>query len=311
MYGSALHSYSTLLADLPPFGRTVRLALGMNPDIYTLAQNATHGLRVALLIMLLAAVSEAVGQSVVLFLNRVRPWRFALAVGLAVVSNIIGYMLWSLVIWLAVRLVFGVQVDFVAALVVVGLAYAPQLFAFFEMTPYFGNLFNLALSLWTMAAIVVAVRYGMGLELWQAGVTGVISWLAIQMWRRSLGRPIYALGRWLTRGAAGKPLPWGVDDVVEGRLHREQYSSNWKQWRHEWQTARQAHRHKGDGSPAHLPAQEVRQPIPLPPAELGATFAAGDGMAVQAPVTESNGHTIPAQAAPAPLPGGVDGRHPG
>jgi hypothetical protein len=231
-----------LLNTLPPFGRTVRQALGMDAELYTLAQTATNGLTVALLIMLLAASSEAVGQSVVLLLNRVRPLRFLLAVTLSVVSNVVGYLLWSLVIWLSVRLIFGVDIPFVAALIVVGLAYAPQLLAFFEMTPYFGNFFALVLTLWTMAAIVVAIRFGMGLALWQAAITGLVSWLAIQLWRRSLGRPIYALGRWVTRGAAGTALAWSVDDVVEGRLHREQYSTNWKEWRRQWAAQRQANR---------------------------------------------------------------------
>ncbi|MGL4650991.1 MAG: hypothetical protein ACRC1H_16400, partial [Caldilineaceae bacterium] len=136
--------------------------------------------------------------------------------------------------------VFGVEIPFVAALIVVGLAYAPQLLAFFEMAPYFGNFFGLALTLWTMAAIVIAIRWGFGLEIWQAALSGLLSWLVIQLWRRSLGQPIYALGRWMTRGAAGQPLAWSLDDVVEGRLHREQYSSNWKEWRRQWAAQRQA-----------------------------------------------------------------------
>lgn len=299
----ALSTLLTLLANLPPFGRTVRLALGMNPEIYTLAQQASNGLTVALLIMLLAASSEAVGQSVVLFLNRVRPWRFALAVALSVVANIIGYLLWSTAIWLAVRLVFGVEIAFVAALVVVGLAYAPQLLAFFEMAPYFGNLFAFALSLWTMTAIVIAIRWGMGLELWQAGATGVISWLAIQMWRRSVGRPIYALGRWLTRGAAGKPLPWKVDDVVEGRLHRRQYSSNWKQWRSEWLAANPAALGLADGG--GLPAEPAREQAAARGAGAERAAHESDSMAVQATMREPSAHGVPVHAAPvhaAPVP---------
>jgi len=238
----AVTDLSSGLTTLPSFGRIVRLALAMDPGIYTLAQGARNGILVALLIMLLAATSEAVGQSVVLLLNRVRPWRFLLAVALSVASNVIGYLLWSLVIWLSVWLVFGVDIAFVAALIVVGLAYAPQLFAFFGMTPYFGNFFALVLTLWTMAAIIMAIQSGMGLSIWQAAITGGISWLVIQVWRRSLGRPIYALGRWMTRGAAGTPLSWSVNDVMQGRVHRDEYSSNWKEWRRQWETQRQKQR---------------------------------------------------------------------
>jgi hypothetical protein len=140
-------------------------------------------------------------------------------------------LLWSLVIWLAVWITFGVEEPFVSALAVVGLAYAPQLFAFFEVTPYFGNFFGLVLTLWTMAAVVVAVRFGMGMATWQAAITGIVSWAFIQLFRRSLGRPIYALGGWVERRAAGSHLDYSVDDVVQGKLHREQYSRNWNAWK--------------------------------------------------------------------------------
>lgn len=215
---------------LPSFWQSIRMALRLDPEIYALVQVAQEGLKLALWVVLLAALSEAFGQSVVLLINRVRPPRFVLAVTIAVASNVIGYLLWSTVIWLAVWLVFGAHLPFASALAVVGLAYAPQLFAFFEVTPYFGNFFGLVLTLWSMAAIVVAVRSGMGLTIWQAAVTGLLSWIVIQLWRRSLGRPIYALGRAIERRASGTRLEYSVDDAIQRRLHREKYSQNWMQW---------------------------------------------------------------------------------
>lgn len=223
--------------DLPSVTQTIRMALRLDPGIYTAVQGSRAGLTLALVVVLLAAISEAMGQSVMLFLNRVRPFRFALSLVIAVASNVIGYFLWSVAVWLAVWLAFGVNEPFVTAMAVVGLAYAPQLFAFFEVTPYFGNFFGLLLTLWTMAAIVVAVRWGMGMSTWQAAITGLVSWATIQLFRRSLGRPIYALGTWVERRAAGSHLDYSVDDVVQGKLHREQYSRNWNAWTHEQRAA--------------------------------------------------------------------------
>ncbi len=207
------------------------MALRLDSTVYTLVQGSRAGLTLALVVVLLAAISEALGQSVVLFLNRVRPFRYALSLVMAVASNLIGYFLWSTAIWLALWLAFGVEEPFVGALAVVGLAYAPQLFAFFEVTPYFGNFFGLVLTLWTMAAVVVAVRFGMGMSTWQAALTGIVSWAAIQLFRRSLGRPVYALGTWVERRAAGSRLEVSVDDVMQGKLYREQYSHNWNMWK--------------------------------------------------------------------------------
>lgn len=215
---------SDLPTAFPTFTETIRLALRLDPEIFALVQSSRQGIVVALIVVLLAAVSEAVGQSIVLLINRVRPWRFVLAQAIAILSNIIGYALWAFVIWLAVWFVFGVREPVVATFAVVGLAYAPQLFAFFEMMPWLGNTFGLLLSLWSMAAVVVAIQSGMELALWQAALTGLISWATIQVFRRSLGKPIYALGRYIQHEAAGNQMTFSLEDVYEGNLNREEYS---------------------------------------------------------------------------------------
>lgn len=240
-----------LNVELPGFGQAIRMALRLDPEIYTLAQSAEEGLLISFAVVLLAALSEAFGQSVVLFLNRVRPFRYPIALGISGASNVIGYFLWSVVIWLTVWLVFGHHTTLTATLIVVGLSYAPQLLAFFELTPYFGNFFGLILSLWSTAAIVVAVWAGMGLALWQAAFTGIATWTVLLLWRRSLGRPIYALGQWIERGVSGSALAYSVDDVVEGRLKREPLSKNWALWLQQQTEAlrnRPSRGRKGDGS---------------------------------------------------------------
>lgn len=210
--------------DLPGFTETIHMALRLDPEVFALVQTVPGGLRIALFVVLLAAISEAVGQSIVLFINRVRPWRFVLAQTIAIASNVIGYLIWASVIWLAIWFIFGIREPIVATFAVVGLAYAPQLFAFFEMMPWIGNAFGLMLSLWSMVAVVVAIQWGMGLPLWQAALTSFVSWAAIQVFRRSIGRPIYALGRYVQHGAAGSNMTFSLNDVYEGNLNREIYS---------------------------------------------------------------------------------------
>jgi hypothetical protein len=219
-----------LTVQLPPFGETVRAALRLDGEIYAAVQTSRQGLEVALLVMALAALSEAIGQSVVLFLNRVRPGRFVLALTIAAGSNVVGYVLWTTCIWLAGSAVAREWQPFVAVAAAVGLSYAPQLFAFFELTPYFGNFFGLILTLWSAAAVVVAIRAGMGLPMGQAALIGLLSWMLIQLWRRSLGRPVYALGRFVERSAAGSRLELSMDDALNLRLRRQQLGQNWKLW---------------------------------------------------------------------------------
>lgn len=216
--------------NLPSLGQTIRQALALNETIFVLIQQAPDGLWFALLVVCLAALSESLGQSVVLFINRVRFKRFIMALMISTVSHTVGYVLWTTSVWLVGTYVFHRNEGFAVMASAVGLAYAPQLLAFFVLTPFIGNAFSWLLSLWSLLAIVVAVRVGLGLETWEAIVTSGLGWTLIQIWKRTLGRPIYALGRWLQRRAAGVPLQYTQRDLPHLR-RRPLWLRNWENWK--------------------------------------------------------------------------------
>lgn len=240
------------LAELPSFPEIIRLALRLNPWIFTEIQVTTRGGYVALGVVVLAALSESLGQSIVLFLNRVQPRRFAVTLAISTLSNIVGYLLWTLTVWLVVRYAFNLHIPIQIVANVVGLAYAPQLFAFFELTPFLGNLFGLLLSLWSMVAIIVAINAGLGLEVWQATVSSGLGWLLIQIWRRSLGRPLYGLRKFLERRTAGVPLEVTLQNV--GNLRKFQPNlQNWQEWLNQRRTVIDDHL-------THFRQREPRRP---------------------------------------------------
>lgn len=216
--------------NLPSLGETIRRALWLDPEIYAVIQWAPEGIWLALMVVLLAALSESVGQSIVLFVNRVRPRRFVLALLTATFSRLAGFWVWAASVWLIAFYGFGQAIPFWVVASAVGLAYAPQLLAFFVLTPFLGNPFSILLSLWSMLAIIVALRTGVGLEMWQAVITAGLGWVLIQVWQRTLGRPIYALGRWLERRAAGVPLDLKTHDVIRLR-HRPQWLESLPNWK--------------------------------------------------------------------------------
>ncbi|MCE7989215.1 MAG: hypothetical protein DYG89_49305 [Caldilinea sp. CFX5] len=202
------------LLEMPSIGQTIQQAMRLNPAIFAEIQRIQGGLGIALLIVSLAGLSEALGQSVILFINRLSPRRFVLALMITAASHMVGYLVWTVTVWLVGVYVFDQQVSIIAIACVVGLAYAPQTLAFFELTPFLGNPFSIILSLWSMVAILMAVRVGLNLELWQAFLASALGWVIIQLWRRTIGRPIYGLGRWLQRRAAGVPLELTLADLA-------------------------------------------------------------------------------------------------
>ena len=202
---------------LPGFAELIRRALALEPAVYRLLAENGQGLGIALLVVALAGLSEGVGQSIVLFLNRITPRRFLLSLLLSAATHAVGYLFWAATIWLGMRL-FGRGEAFVVVARAVGLAYAPQLFGFFILTPYLGSLFSLIISVWTLLATVVAIHAGLELTLWQAVACSGVGWLLVQIARRTLGRPLLAFERWAENRAAGVPLRWTMDDLRRIRL---------------------------------------------------------------------------------------------
>ena len=216
--------------ELPSLGKAILQALALDQGIYVAVQESRQGLFIALIVVGLAGLSQALGQSLVLFINQVRPRRFILAMIASTIGYMGGYGVWLASVWLVGVYAFGADVSWMAVAATVGLAYAPQLLAFFELTPFLGNPFGVLLSLWTLLAIVTAVRAGFGLETWQAVATSGLGWLLLQAWRRTIGAPVYALGRWIEQRAAGVPLRYAADDVP--RLRRQpKWLHNMGQWR--------------------------------------------------------------------------------
>jgi hypothetical protein len=216
--------------EITSLAEMIRRALRLEPEIYGAIQQAPQGVWLALLVVFLACLSESVGQSIVLFINRVRPRRFILALLLATFSRVGGFLLWTVSVWLITRYGFERDLPISAIASAVGLAYAPQLLAFFVLTPFLGNIFSILLSLWSMVAIIIAVRVGVELGFGQAVLVSGLGWVLIQVWQRTLGRPIYALGRWLERRAAGVPLEFTMQDIIKLR-HRPRWLENLPHWK--------------------------------------------------------------------------------
>lgn len=218
-----------IVVELPGLGELIRRALALDPAVYRLLSEDGLGLGIALLVVALAGLSEGVGQSLVLFINRITPRRFVLSLLLSAATHAVGYIFWAATIWLVGVRLFGRQEEFVVVARAVGLAYAPQLFGFFILTPYLGSLFALVIGVWTLLATVVAVHAGLELTIWQAVACSGVGWLLGQVIRRTLGRPLLAFERWAENRAAGAPLRWSVEDVRRIRLPadwRERFRRN-------------------------------------------------------------------------------------
>lgn len=157
---------------------------------------------VALITVTLAGLASALGQSVVLFINRVRPRRFIATLLIASALYVAIYLLWALSIW-GIVLLFTPSAPFARVARAVGLGYAPQLLAFLVFIPFFGMALDYLLRLWTLLAVTVGVHAALELLLWQAFVCCALGYLLLELGRRTVGYPLASLADRLRARAAG------------------------------------------------------------------------------------------------------------
>ena len=173
---------------------------------------------IALMTVLLSGLAEAGGQSVVLFVNRVSPRRFAISLLINALLFTFTFIFWALSIYLLARFRFGFAGAYTDVARVVGLGYAPRLFGVLAFVPVFGVPIATGLTLWSFLSILFGVSAVLGLAPWQALACTAVGAAVLLIAQRTVGRPLTALAKRLRRGAAGVELvtdPEALRDLAE------------------------------------------------------------------------------------------------
>ncbi len=168
----------------------------------------------ALAIVLAAGLSEALGASVVLFANRVKPERFVFSLAIDALLFAFGYAFLVCSTWVVCLLPRAVHVPIGALAVVFAFSYAPVLFAFFGALPYLGSPVLWVLRVWHLLAMVTGFSAVSQVSIeWSIAYVG-LGWLVMVCAQHTFGRPIAALGVRLLDAAAGVQLR--SDTAIEG-----------------------------------------------------------------------------------------------
>ena len=160
----------------------------------------------AVLIVVIAGLSEAVAQSVVLFLNQVRAHRFAASLLINALLFTFGYVFYVLSINLVARALYGAPRTNELILTSVALTYAPLMFGFATLIPYFGRGIRTLLSVYHVLALLIAVRVVFALEPFQALVCVAVGWTLYTLLSGTLGRPVVSFAQFIRHRFAGKQL---------------------------------------------------------------------------------------------------------
>lgn len=194
------------MLDLAAVLDLVRGALALSSDFAEAVVGTPGAGRVAAVVVVLAGLSEALGESVVLFVNRVRPAHFVRSLFISAAIFAFTYLFLAASIWVVARLWLQPDAGFSQIATVVALAQAPRLFGFLVFLPYFGLPVSVLLWIWSLLATTVGVAELLGLVAWEAAAVVALGSLLLLTLQRTVGRPLLALARIARRRAAGVEL---------------------------------------------------------------------------------------------------------
>jgi hypothetical protein len=180
--------------------------LALDADTFQNIHSLPYSLLAALTVVFFAGFAQSLSQIVVLFINQVRPLRFALSLLISALFFMIGYGFWAASLWFILNVSFAGHLSLTAILRTLGFSYAPLMLSIFVMLPYFGGGIFVVLSIWTLLAVVVGVEAITDLGRWDAFASAALGWLFIQLLQKTVGQPIASLGQWITNWVAGEKL---------------------------------------------------------------------------------------------------------
>ena len=210
-------NFDTFGAAVGTFFQVVGAILSGQRGVIADVHNQTDVLLLSFMVVLLAGLSEAIGQSVVLFVNEVKPRRFVASLIVSAILFAGGYVLWVSSTWAVAAVLFRPEASILDVMRAVGIGYAPLLFGFLSLIPYFGRGINNVLYFWAFIAIVSAVSITLDLSFVRAVVVSIAGGLMILRLRATFGKPLVKLARRVRNVAAGTRLQLKVQDAVNLR----------------------------------------------------------------------------------------------
>lgn len=164
----------------PGILRTLRDALALNSSLYEVAHHTPGNHRLAFSIVIMATLSHMVGSAVILLINRATLPILLLVLILDGLSVIAGYYLWTFIVWKVGQWIKPIDPTYRDLLSPIGFAYAPQILNVLTLVPLLGRPIELMLAVWSLLAVIVAVRQGLDISTRRAALLCLVSWIPVQ-----------------------------------------------------------------------------------------------------------------------------------
>jgi hypothetical protein len=162
-------------------GKIFWRTLTLNAEFYAQAPEIPKIKRTALILVVIAAFSHAIGSGILLLIYNSSLWWQLLAFLVNGLSIVAGYYVWAWTIWEMGGWLRSPIPSYKKLLTLIGLTYSPQVFNFFTVVPLLGRPIEIGLALWSLVAAIVALHGGLNIKLGKAVAICSIGWIMVQI----------------------------------------------------------------------------------------------------------------------------------
>ena len=188
--------------------------LWLDPAVWdTLNNSGMRGWLVAGVVFL-AGVSTLLGQSVILFVNRVRKGRFFFSLAVNGLLYIFQFLVWGVVISLVARFLFQATPPAGTVVLLIGLSTAPYVLGFLVLMPYLGPFIGKVLNVWVFLLQVVMIEGAFGVEFIPGLISVGLGWLVMLLMTNTIGKPVIALRNKIWQKVTGTSMDVTAQDIL-------------------------------------------------------------------------------------------------
>lgn len=211
---------AALLLFLQRLATTIGQAQMADPAAWATVNATPYSGLLALGVAVVAGVSLLLGQSAVLFTNRLSRGRFTLTIALSTLVYVFVLATWAVTLWLVSALLYDIQASARQTLTVILLGQAPLVWGFLIFLPYLGAPITILLRLWSLVVIIVQAQALTGLSLPQVFLTAIWGWLVIELLTRILGQQLAALRNRVWRHVTGIAYDQDAREAIDDVTHQ-------------------------------------------------------------------------------------------
>jgi hypothetical protein len=198
-------------------------ALKLDPAAFQAAFDYTgRGDGLLLWIVFIAGLSIMMGQSVVLFANRVSPGRFAISLVLGALKFVLDVVIIVIVIWAMANILGEKPWGFVQVGRAIALVSAPYWLSITVLIPYLGLIIERLLKIYVFLALLVSVQTIFGIDFFYALWTSLLAIGLAHAISSLLGRLLTPLASKLTDTLAGSEEIASTREIYEMFASRNQ-----------------------------------------------------------------------------------------